>query len=187
MHDPAALYDGLRNSRRTIGEIMGTAYEVALVCNLKPTLSPQIMETLNYLTRSQDYDFPKAISHLFFDVDFGDEWRIIIANNYPRGGEDFSPQACRSVLSNNQLCFRVLLDDDTFYNVGWFLLDWLATISDTQGLVGYRIDIVRSECTLIFFKNEQVIEHQSLPSEIPEPLKETFNRVLGGTGFFPYE
>lgn len=165
---------------------MGTAYEVALVCALKPDLSPQIIQTLSYLTRSQDYDFCKVVSHPFCDVEFGEEWRIIIANNHSRPGEDDSPQVHRSILSHDQLCFRVLLDDDTLDNVGFFFLDWLATISDAEGLVGYRIDVVHLECNLIFFKGGQVIEQRSLISQIPNSLVETLNGALGGVGLASY-
>ncbi|MBD2088759.1 hypothetical protein H6F67_02635 [Microcoleus sp. FACHB-1515] len=160
---------------------MGTAFEVALIYDLKPNLSPQIVDTLNYLTRSQDYDFDAAIEHPFFEIEFGEEWRNIIANHHPRTGEEDSAQTHRSSLDRNQLCFRVLLDDDTFFNIGFAFLDWLALLSSTQGLVGYYIDVFQFDCHLIYFRNEQSIERSSNRASIPADLMQRIDTRLGGS------
>lgn len=165
---------------------MGTAFEVALICDLKPNLSPQIVNTLNYLTRSQDYDFQVAIEHPFFENEFGEEWRNIIANNHLRTGEEDSAQTCRSLLDRNQLCFRVLLDDDTYCNVGFFFLDWLALLSSTQGLVGYRVDIIYLEYNLIYFRNGKVREFRSTSTEVSDSFMQSIDTQLGGSSYIAY-
>lgn len=65
---------------------MGTAFEVAVILHLQVGLPHEDTETLAYMTRSQEYDFQTLLSDSFFtecEEGFEDEWRNIIAHNYP--------------------------------------------------------------------------------------------------------
>lgn len=45
---------------------MGTAFEIGLILNLQPELASEDIETLEYMTRSQNYDFQAQLDDLFF-------------------------------------------------------------------------------------------------------------------------
>lgn len=166
---------------------MGTAFEMALLLNLQPELPTEDIETLTYMTRSEDYDFQPSLDDAFFtkcEESFNNEWRIIIANNYPRCGEEFFSQKYRSVFFNNQLCFRILIDDDTFHNVWWAFSDWLFSISNDEGTVGYLLDVDYRDAELICFKEDEVTLEYVKNCKIPDALIHPINEFLGGTGSF---
>lgn len=169
---------------------MGTAFEMALLLDLQPELESKDVETLRYMTRSEDYSFQTSLKDYFFtecDEGFDDEWRFIIANNCEIGGEESFSQIRRSVFRDNQLCFRVLLDDDTYYNAGLWFLDWLFEISIDEGLVGYLLDITCFEADLIYFENGEPTLKFVKNCKIPNSLMEYIKELLGGTGVIDAE
>jgi hypothetical protein len=166
---------------------MGTVFEMALILNLQPELESDDIETLIYMTRSQDYNFQSSLNDSFFTEcpeGFDQEWRIIIANNHPRTGEAGFSQIHRSVFCNNQLCFRILIDDDTYYNTWWAFSDWLFLISSNEGLVGYLRDVtcIEMEVELISFEKDKVTLQYAENQKIPDSLVHPINELLGGTG-----
>jgi len=164
---------------------MGKAFEIALLLDLQPELGIKDVEMLRYMTRSEDYSFETSLEDYFFtecEEGFDDEWRFIIANNCQKCGEESFSQIYRSVFRDNQLCFRVLLDDDTYYNAGLFFLDWLLEISISEGLVGYLLDITCFEAELIYFENCEVNLRFVKNCGIPDSLMHLFNELLRGAG-----
>ncbi|MGF1524191.1 MAG: hypothetical protein ACFBSF_17875 [Leptolyngbyaceae cyanobacterium] len=64
---------------------MGTAFEIALICHIKADLPSEIIDTLIYITREEDYDFDTKLEEGIFlpDEDEGypsTYWRHIINN-----------------------------------------------------------------------------------------------------------
>lgn len=164
---------------------MGTAFEVALICHIKPSLPDEVIDTLIYMTRSRDYKFETTIDHGFFqpDDDFGDSWRYIISNHDPNVFEnekELFNQVCRSSFEDHRLCFRVLLGDDEFYNTWFLFADLLESMIAVEGLIGYRNDVMcYSQPVLIYFEDGQLIERDILSSEIPSKLIRTIDIALG--------
>jgi hypothetical protein len=84
---------------------MGTAYEMALLLDLQPELEGKDVETLRYMTRSQDYSFQTPLEDSFFtecEEGFDNEWRFIIANNCQKCGKNLSPKlagVCFAIIS----------------------------------------------------------------------------------------
>jgi hypothetical protein len=134
-----------------------------MILNLKSDLRSKNIETLKYMTRSDDYDFQPLLDNPFFtgfggfedyfgnEGYFDNEWREILANNHPRGGEEFLSQIHRSVFSNNKLCFRILIDNNTYWEVWGIFLGWLFSIGKHEGLVGYIFDADSMKAELIYF------------------------------------
>lgn len=164
---------------------------MALILDLQTGLSHEDHETLMYMTRSKSYEFQTSLDDSFFtacDEGFDDEWRRIIANNQHRMGEEsFSEtygQIYRSVFLNNQLCFRILIDDDTYYNTWWAFSDWLFSISTDKGLVGYLLDVLdltRTEPDLIYFEKAGMTIQSVKNCTIPDSLMHPINKLLGGS------
>lgn len=164
---------------------MGTAYEIALKLDLQPELQAPDLETLRYMTRSQAYDFETCLDDPFFtecDPGFDQEWRNIIANSSEPCGEEFFTQISRSVFFDRQLCFRILIDDDTYCNTWWEFSDWLWSISTNEGLVGYCLDVTCMEADLIYFEKHGVTLKFVENCQIPSSLIQSINELLGGTG-----
>ncbi|KAM3099323.1 hypothetical protein ACKFKG_03430 [Phormidesmis sp. 146-35] len=167
---------------------------MALILDLQPQLLHEDLETLMYMTRSESYDFQTSLDDSFFtacDQGFDDEWRRIIANNQHRMGEEsFSEtynQTRRSVFLNNQLCFRILIDDDTYDNTWWAFSEWLFSISTSEGLVGYLLDVLdltRTEPDLIYFEKAGMTTMTTRSVKnctIPNSLMHSINELLGGS------
>ncbi|MBE9117913.1 hypothetical protein IQ249_18610 [Lusitaniella coriacea LEGE 07157] len=151
---------------------MSIYYEFALECYLIQNIDREVINILTYMTRSEEYEFekPKIDYSLFqegsdykkiveiegneFTV-IQSEWRTILTN-YPREGEQYLPGKFGSAFNNNnELSFRKLLRDDEFDNIWWLLLPWLASISETQGFVGYyRSDLDDFPNLIYFFEHE---------------------------------
>ncbi|GEM_PF-6380237 len=137
---------------------MNLCYEFALECKLKQDVFPEVIETLECMTRSREYSFaPPGINCPLFEKIYWKrrnetndqtvaairkvitprhDWKNIISN-YPRAGEQQLPEEFGSTFQHNKLHFRHLSRDDVFFSIWWFLLPWLASISETVGFVGY--------------------------------------------------
>lgn len=132
---------------------MSICYEFGLECKIKRDVSQEVIDTLEYMTRSQEYDFdtPQIGYPLFkeeapwketWNIRGRDvtviryEWRTVMTNQ-PREGEQYLPDEFGSKFQDNQLSCRRLSRDDEFDNVWWLLFPWLASISESTGFVGY--------------------------------------------------
>jgi hypothetical protein len=138
---------------------MGSCYEFAFACNLKSDLSQDQIETLRYMTRSEDYKFKTTLKDDLFTCGYG-EWRTIISNT-PNYGEEFLSGLCGSILQDSKLNVRKYIGDDDFKNSFIQLMEWLASICEPLGFVGYyscdRM-MIGSDPTLIYFENGRVLE-----------------------------
>lgn len=174
---------------------MGTAFEAALICDIKPNVSEKTIQTLQYMTRESDYCFDTSIQHDLFLLGKGmhnrgeylDAWRDIISNTSGNTVEEtFFTQARKSYFQDYRLCFRRVTTDDAYQVLG-LLIDWIASISDTLGseLVGSRVDIVSHEQLLIYFQEGLAVEKTSSDlDEMPVALVRSINTALGGAGTY---
>ncbi len=125
---------------------MSTYYEFSLMCEIKPDVSQQVIDTLQYMTRAEgdDTPFETTLHHsLFTDsqdqhftkeeaLDFGSDeaftiladWKIIIAN-FSDCGEEMLSGSFASEFHDHQLKVRKFLNDDEFYNAFPQLIDCL--------------------------------------------------------------
>jgi hypothetical protein len=173
---------------------MGTGFEAAFICQLSPELPESVLETLRYMVRSEKYTFetPIFIPDIFYFEDCGEAWRTIIWNGESpdiRQQEEYFTQERRSSLQDGIICFRDTMPDDCFDNVFTSLIDWLATISITEGVIGYYLDIypqgftLTRECHLLSFQDKKVQYLHLQESEVPDSLLKAIDTTLGGTGF----
>jgi hypothetical protein len=160
---------------------MSTCYEFAFACDLKSGLTKEVIDTVQYMTRSEEYEFETKLKDNLFttkweegsfedaieDDGFGDEfiyvaeWRTIITNIPNYGQEDLSG-LCGSFFKDSKLNVRKFVGDDDFYNVFPQLMEWLVSICDSTGFIGYYSCIVNMEIggdpVLIYFENGRVLE-----------------------------
>ncbi len=137
-----------------------------LVCDLREDTPSQVIETLKYMTRTQDYEFNDAPDGVFFEDDY---WRTCLSCSnegfyFPGEAESTFRLAYRYNRSFNDggaevylytLSIRCESNDDgisTYVD----LAGWLAPYSKTQGFVGYWIYEYSGEPTLVFFSNGQL-------------------------------
>jgi hypothetical protein len=172
-----------------------STYEFAFACDLKSNLSQEIIDTLKYMTRSEEYEFETNLKHnLFtssweegsfadpaenegeFDDEFGDEftfladWRTLISN-IPNYGEELLSGLCGSILRDSKLNVRRFVGDDEFNNSFIQLMEWLVSICESTGFVGYYSYMSNMEIggdpTLIYFEHGQVFE-KTVSGELKE-------------------
>jgi hypothetical protein len=158
---------------------MGQLYEFAFACDLKPDLSQEVIDTLKYMTRSEDYDFETTLTDDLFTTSWeegsfeapkeGDledefiflwEWRTIISNT-PTYGEESLAGLCGSIFSGSKINARKYVGDDEFFNAFHLLMDWLVSICEPSGFIGYYSDVTTEtggDPTLIYFENGRVLE-----------------------------
>ena len=174
---------------------MGSCYEFAFACNLKSGLSQEVINTLKYMTRSEEYKFETNLKDNLFNTSWeegllrvttgsnlegevGDEfdfaygWRSIISNN-PNYGDEFLSGLCGSVFRDSKLNVRRYINEDDFYNIFPQLMNWLVSICESLGFIGYYSNVTREiggDPTLIYFENGQVLE-----KKVSGELKELFN------------
>ncbi|NEO86569.1 MAG: hypothetical protein F6J87_20275 [Spirulina sp. SIO3F2] len=169
---------------------MSTCYEFAFECQIKCDVSKAVIDTLKYMTRSQEYDFETPdLHHALFKEELPwkqtiellgrkvtviqYEWRTILTN-YPCEGEQYLPGEFYSIFKNNQLNCRRLSGDDTFNNVWWLLFPWLASISESVGFVGYYRNDFDDYPTLIqFLDGKSNIYEMMLKGESQAGLSES--------------
>lgn len=160
---------------------MSTCYEFALSCDLKADVSQEVIDTLKYMTRSSEYVFETTINHSLFtssedggfrenedgsseeDLDYLADWKVII-ENHPTGGQELLPGIFGSMFQDRKLGVRKFIGDDEFSNAFPLLLDWLVSICESTGFVGYYTVVrnmeILSDPILIYFFNGEVLEKQ---------------------------
>jgi hypothetical protein len=142
---------------------MSLHFEFTLTLDLKPETPQQVIDTLAYMTRSEEYEFSDPPSHPWFESD--DEWRETLqadpeATHLPGNQWTVFRQAYRYTQHGVDqyrwtLSFRREMLDDEFYEDWWQLADWLARWSETQGFVGYYREEFNRSPTLIYFLDGQ--------------------------------
>jgi hypothetical protein len=143
---------------------MSLYFDGFFACDLKPDTPQHIIDTLRYLTRTEDYAFEPLSDHDFFD---GDDWRAFLqpdddwacapglvwsdfrqAYRYTQYGED----VYRATIS-----FRRTMHDDVEFYILWFaFLDWIAPYSETVGFVGYYRESFSLHPTLVYFNHGNI-------------------------------
>ena len=152
---------------------MSVCYIFAVTYKLNQNISQELIDTLKYMTRSQEYDFVPPKHPLFEDdydktiiwddgtvIRLRPSWRGLIANEHRGGEEDFWGEFF-SGFQDLILTFRRLVRDDDLFNVWYVLGPLLASVSESDGFVGYYLgDVLRpsSKLTLIYFENGYVFE-----------------------------
>jgi hypothetical protein len=59
------------------------------------------------------------------------------------------------------LHLRQVFVDDLFYEQGYVFIAWLATISETEGFVGYLKEELAQDPVLLYFYNQEVVTKES--------------------------
>jgi hypothetical protein len=130
---------------------MSEVIEFMLAIDLRPDTPQQVIDTLKYMTRKEDYEFNNPPDLYFFKQDENSKrpiWRHILQvkheplTHHPgEGGSAFHKayrysQYGKDVLKDT-LSFRVALHDDLVAAGVYDFISWLAIYSETQGFVGY--------------------------------------------------
>jgi len=145
---------------------MSFAYLLALNLDLKQDIPQQAIDTLNYITRTEDYEFNSPPDHPFFNIildDYGPVWKNILSRPYVPfrdfpGIPSFSFQ--KVVKGNAQIRYNLNFylhfhDDDMWLGPSDFL-DWIAQYSYTKGFVGYRLCDLMGDLDLIFIEGGKI-------------------------------
>ncbi|EFH80327.1 hypothetical protein [Ktedonobacter racemifer] len=152
---------------------MSDYYEYAINCTFSSSLDPHLLDTLRYLVRTHEYAFDAPSDHPFFGAEEFEgqryeAWRDILQvdPDEERGyfARFFRVHSSRTQWSTASeapyiLSFQIAVHDDAEGDV-WRLLQWLATISDSQGFVGYSIRQghgVSEHPRLWYFENQQLV------------------------------
>ncbi|MGD1943087.1 MAG: hypothetical protein ACFB0G_17470 [Leptolyngbyaceae cyanobacterium] len=158
---------------------MGAYYEFGFICDLKKDLSPGIVDTLAYMTRSEDYDFQTALKDRLFcpeaypnpegHEEWLTNWRNIIRNTPSNRRINISPSDPVSLLTEEFLCFRLHGKLDDLVNSIWPLLDWLTTVRERETfpneIVGFYEEICYPETRRFWcFNHEEIVERDVTPA-----------------------
>lgn len=139
---------------------MSVYFDFALACDLKPDTPQQVLDTLSFMTRTEDYAFDTPPAGALFG---GETWRDMLrgSTTYFAGeaGAMFR-KALRYVHGGAEvfrytLSFRSDVLDDDMGEYG-ALIEWLATYSDSEGFVGYFRAKYADHPTLLYFRHGKV-------------------------------
>jgi hypothetical protein len=154
---------------------MGQTFEVSLSCNLPADTPQQVLDTLRYMMRTEDYEFGSPPAYPFFRISIhgGDgEWREMLRGHsieptpYIPGCfgcrlsqtyAAFGNSELRTGMVDNAFSFRVW-HVDYMLDVYKMFLQWLAPyVDEMSDFVGYyKIDC--EEPILLFFDRGKVLE-----------------------------
>jgi hypothetical protein len=133
---------------------MSHPYKLALKCHLSADVSQEIINSLTYMTRSshtENSEFQTKLKHDLFtslwepgsfedsedeEEMFLDEWRTIITNELEYD-EELLHEWYGVRFQNRCLEVRKMIHDDTFSNCFHLLVNWLASICESTGEIGY--------------------------------------------------
>ena len=126
---------------------MSERYDFLLMCNLRDDIPAQVIDTLKYMTRSEDYEFNNPPDYSFFK---GESWRNIlrIPLKYPKNMGTFTGDA-NTIFRRDvkyvhmgithyfwTLYIRRIMHGDAMMDYLCFA-HWLAQYSQRVGFVGY--------------------------------------------------
>ena len=152
---------------------MSDFYEFTLLFTIKPDVSPEVIDTLQYMIKGKGFDFtPKLSNPLFAEPgqtvihESGTPMRVLPAwHGFFQAGhsefEEYLQGNFGSSFSEDGLAVRGIIHEDAFFNVWDDLGGWLASISSTTGLVGYYRNLEDDsieEANLIHFEDGQISE-----------------------------
>jgi len=176
---------------------MSDHFDYGIRCTFPHSLSGQVVDTLTYMTRSEDYAFHDCPDHPFFapeeffEGEVYEAWRGLL--QYPRGEDTghfarfFRFRSPRYQWGPGYgdpyiLDFRIDVHEDNegYY---WGLLDWLATVSSSRGFVDYSIlkDGGFSQPTLFYFIDGRLRRHQVSAAEGAPDIGISFPPRFEGT------
>jgi len=156
---------------------MSDYYDWVITCEFEHTLPRQVVETLRYMTGTEDYAFDDPPDHpLFTGADLGSEddaeagtdaaWRhlLIVPPDEETGyvARFFRFRSPRVEWASGYgppdiLNFRLDVHEDEVGEYGR-LMDWLACVSSSRGLVGYSVvQDGPSDPTLWYFREGEAI------------------------------
>jgi hypothetical protein len=160
---------------------MSLYFDGAIFCDLKSDVPQQVIDTLQYMARVEDYTFDSPPDHDFFKVDGWRDWlRTKVACAPGFVGCEFR-KVYRYTQQNVDyyrytLSFRRCMHDDVaFYVLWWLFLPWLAPYSETTGYVGYYREEYTLHPTLIYFKNSKVCVNEITQNPIGLLEKESWS------------
>ncbi|MEO1095322.1 MAG: hypothetical protein AAFX01_10535 [Cyanobacteria bacterium J06638_28] len=155
---------------------MGTPYEFSFICDLRQDLSQEVLATLAYMTREEEYDFqPKLRDRLFCPDAYPDpedydewltNWRDVISNTPANKHPNISPSDPISRFTGEFLCFRLYGKLDCYANSIYPVLKWLTTISETipYEVVGFHEEICYPETRKLWcFNQGEIVERDVTP------------------------
>ncbi len=135
---------------------MSVYYDFALACDLESHTPQQVVDTLSYMTRIDDYEFNDPPDEDLFK---GETWKYMLqgtVTGFPgKAGSRFRyvfryQQGDEDVFQHT-LSFRSYVLDDSFYEY-LLLAQWLAPYSLTRGYVGFFRTEYDDHPTLLYFK-----------------------------------
>lgn len=144
--------------------------ELMLTCDLNYDVPEEVVETLKYLTRKEDYEFQTAPSHPFFDETLGG-WRYIFQSSEYHKPSDMNYFPGVGVIlfqhtSWDENLYKLTIHCEIgtiheFVELYFPFLQWLAQYVNTEEtgeFVGYfqRTNIGTDKPTLIYFRNNKV-------------------------------
>ncbi len=155
---------------------MHTCYDLSIAFDLRPDVSQQVIDTLEYMTRTSDYEFYNAPDNSIFRGNF---WRDMLQQN--KDGFAYFPGNGHAIIAriahqsdadatpepeNNQYTFSFRCE--VIDTVGEFFafLEWLSQYSATQGFVGYWYPLDKDHPLLIYFRDSNVFVSSVAPNPI---------------------
>jgi hypothetical protein len=153
---------------------MSTCYEFAFTCDLKHDVSNEVIDTLRYMTRleEENSNFKTSLKHSLFTtskdvsfegIDYLADWKIIISND-PDEGEQLLPGTFGSIFRGCKLTVRKFVGDDEFHNTFHLLMDWLVSVCESDGFIGYYYPLRNlsrnTDPILLYFIDGQVFEKE---------------------------
>lgn len=142
---------------------MSLHFDFALACYLKPDTPQEVLDTLQYMTRSEDYEFGDPPDHPFFKGEYWSNMLQIRTGTAHFPGEFGSifrrtyryTQADADVYRYT-LSFRCHMLEEEFHEKWWAFAQWIAPYSETVGCVGYYREEFDWQPTLIYFRDGKV-------------------------------
>jgi hypothetical protein len=153
---------------------MSDHFDFRTACDLRSDTPQQVVATLRYMTRADNYDFNDPPDHPFFERDesYGGEvyeqWRHILQcrEGYTPGTFGSSlHRAYRGYRSDGQQIILWTLDAHCYVlddELGDYLTfcAWLASYSETQGFVGYLRNESTDSLLLLYFQAGELNVHE---------------------------
>ncbi|MBD2080918.1 hypothetical protein [Leptolyngbya sp. FACHB-17] len=172
---------------------MSNFYEFALLMTVKPDVSQETIDTLQYMIRGQELDFTSSLNNSAFSQPISSvvqpsgvvmrvapEWHGFLGDGHNEF-EKYMSGSFGSVFSESRLAVRQIIHEDTFFNVWDDLGSWLASISASSGVVGFfrnLEDDFLENINLICFEDGQVFESLTEDDEVIENFLQALEVVL---------
>jgi hypothetical protein len=171
---------------------MSDFYEFALLFNIKPDVSQEVIDTLHSMTGTAGSEFTPSITNCELSQSrsivhtSGITMHVIPAwSTFLREGhsefEEYLSGSFGTSLRDLTLAIHKVSHEDEFFNAWDDVRKWLASISATTGLIGYYRSIESDsveETTLIYFENAQISEQPAEDSQTIEDFLQNLDDAL---------